>query len=262
MYVDEVIVEKEFSFLNHEQEMLAGKIVFPHNMTVPCPVVVLTHGFGSSKNGKTNTFATKFLVSRGIAVVRFDFSGHGDSGGDFTKLTISKAVQELKCSISNLTSIKEIDISRLGILGVSFGGNVAVLYASRYGGVNLLALKSPISNYKEVRERQLGLGGIKEWERKKVVDIGGGRYSEFGFYLDACRIDSYKEAEKVTCPVVIVQGNKDEVIPMRHTINLVRSFEHNNARLYVINGADHSYTRNQDFQDAMNKLVYFIASNL
>src|SRR5439155_24841916 len=57
-------------------------------------LAILCHGFLSNKNSATNRALTAMLLPQGIATLRFDFFGHGDSEGPFEKLTLGIAVQQ------------------------------------------------------------------------------------------------------------------------------------------------------------------------
>ena len=58
-------------------------------------VIILCHGFTTSKDGRTNTELEKKLNGNGLSTFRFDFFGHGESGGNFEDITVSEAVDEV-----------------------------------------------------------------------------------------------------------------------------------------------------------------------
>lgn len=241
-------------------DMLSGVFVSPQKGK-HFPVVILAHGFGSNKNGKTNTSATEYLVKRGFGVFKFDFSGHGESKGQIEDLTLSKGVDELLTAYEYVISRNDVDKKRIGLLGVSFGGNVAILFASKYKGVEALALKSPVSNYKDVRDIQLGPIKIQEWKAKGIITLDSNIRSKYQFYEDASRIDTYRNASSVKCPVYIVQGDADEVIPLMHTQKLFKAFRRK-KRFDIIKGADHSYSDRKHFERSMHTLNNFLFRSL
>ena len=81
------------------------------------PLAVLVHGLGSSKDSTTNQMLAKILLENGIAVFRFDLFGHGETDGDFSDLTHSKAVED---TVSALEYVKGLGYERIGLVGSSF----------------------------------------------------------------------------------------------------------------------------------------------
>ena len=102
-------------------------------LTVPVSgtnrIAVLCHGFLSGKNSTTNKTLTCMLTERGIATFRFDFFGQGDSDGPFEKITTTLAVQQTQAAL-DLVAANGYD--RIGLVGSSFGGLVAILYSTSY----------------------------------------------------------------------------------------------------------------------------------
>jgi len=249
-------MEEPVFFKNRNGETLSG--VFARATTTSArPVVVMAHGYGSKKNNSTNARATQLLVSKGISTFRFDFSGHGESDGTIAELTVSKGVEEVKAALDQVALTMGVDHSRIGLLGGSFGGNAMLLYAARFGGITAMALKSPISNYQEVRDLQLGAEALRLWKEQGWIQLPGGIRSNYEFYEDAGRINTYEEARHIRCPVLIVQGDRDEDIPMRHAEALLAALGPS-ARLSVIAGADHGYSNPQHFEQMISLLVDFV----
>jgi uncharacterized protein len=110
------------------------------------PTVVFCHGLASNKSGKTRLSVrlADELASVGIASLRFDFRGCGDSEGEFTESTLETMVEDTKNAIVWLGEQPFCKKSEIGILGRSFGGLVAALYASRYQNAKALVLWAPV----------------------------------------------------------------------------------------------------------------------
>lgn len=253
--------EESVNLTSKHGDHLAGVFIAPQKSRRRFPVVILAHGYGSNKQGKTNTNATNYFIKRGFGIFKFDFSGHGESGGSIEDLTLSKGVDELSAAFDYVVSRNDVDKKRIGLLGVSYGGNVAIIFASKHKGIKALALKSPVSNYKEVRDIQLGQAKVQEWKSKGIITLDSNIRSKYQFYEDACKIDTYKSASIVSCPVYIVQGDADEVIPLPHTEKLYKSFK-KKKKFTVIKGADHSYSNRKDFENSMNVLNSFLFKSL
>jgi len=95
------------------------------------PVVVVFHGFGGHKVGHARVYVNEaeLLSKAGIATLRFDFQGCGDSEGRWSEMTIGSEVSDALSVLDYLHTLGSVDMSRLGFLGKSLGGLIAVLTA-------------------------------------------------------------------------------------------------------------------------------------
>ncbi len=113
---------------------LSGFLSLPEDAATdrPLPAFMVLHGFGSNKTSDNVTGPTKMLNAWGYAVLGFDMRGCGESEGVRANLICLEQVADTRAAVSYLQSRPEIDRGRIGVLGSSFGGAVAV-YA---GGVD------------------------------------------------------------------------------------------------------------------------------
>ena len=93
-----------------------------------CPVVILMHGFNDSKNSSLLVMIADKLKSFGIASVRFDFDGHGESEGEFQNMTVPREVDDAVKVYQYVSCLKSF--GRIGLLGHSQGGVVASMILS------------------------------------------------------------------------------------------------------------------------------------
>lgn len=255
-------MEDSLLVTNRQGETLVASIVRPDGLGGKLPVVLMTPGFGSKRKNSTNVRITELLVPLGVATIMLDLSGHGDSGGSIADQTLSKAKGEIEEVIKRIRSFDWIDSARVGLLGSSFSGNAMILYASADSHIAALALKSPITNYPEVRERQLGKDAIREWKHRGVITLPDGIVTKYRFYEDACHYNTYRAIRKVKAPISVVQGNQDEDIPVAHTEHLRKVLNPRKDSIVVIDGANHGYTRPSDFAQMIDILSKFLASRL
>lgn len=105
------------------------------------PAVLVCAGFAGNKCGKYRMLVSlgKELAKRGIAVLRFDYRGAGDSEGEFNHMTFESKVSDALASLRFLVNDPQIEASRIGILGRSLGGAVAVVAAARSGSIKSMA---------------------------------------------------------------------------------------------------------------------------
>ncbi len=93
---------------------------------------LVLHGFGSNKTSSNTMQPTRVLSELGYTVLRFDMRGCGDSEGEHGRVICLEQVEDTRNAVTFLTTHPAVDPGRIGLIGSSFGGAVAV-YA---GGVD------------------------------------------------------------------------------------------------------------------------------
>ena len=171
-----------------------------------------------------------------ISIFRFDIYGHGESEGKFEDVTVSEAVDDVLNAVGFL---KKQGYSKIGLFGSSFGGLASIIACSKSKYIFLLSLKSPVSSYKELYVKRLGL--------------------KSSFLEDAKKNNGYLAAKKIRIPVLIVHGDADKDVPIgqsRKTAKII-----NNSRLEILKGADHSFTSPGHFEKMIKLISGFIIEN-
>lgn len=225
-------------------------------------IAVLCHGFLSGKNSSTNKTLTRILTERGIATFRFDFFGHGESDGPFEQITNTLAVAQ---ALAVLDLVRQKGYRRIGLMGSSFGGLVATLTAAQQRDLACLALKCPVVDFAEELHLEFGEAEMARWKATDTVpNIMGGldRVAlRYAFYEDCLRQIAYEPARSITAPTVIVQGDKDEHVPLhqsRRLYDALRVKKH----LELIPGADHQFTKGEDFTRMTNVIADWLTEHL
>ncbi|MGH7208163.1 MAG: alpha/beta hydrolase [Nitrospiraceae bacterium] len=250
-------MEQALTFADPAGHAISGILASPQDRSDR--LVVLCHGFLSNKNSSTNKALTPLLVERGIATFRFDFFGQGDSEGSFERITATAAIAQARAALDLVGSH---GYCRLGLMGSSFGGLIATLVAASQPApqgipLSALALKCPAVDFPEILRVEFGEAGMDRWKRMHVIpNLTGGPEPcplRFAFYEDCLRYDAYKAAESIRAPVLIVQGDRDESVPLHQSRRLFDALR-TEKRLELVSGADHRFSRPEDFQ-AMTRLL-------
>ena len=138
--------EEEVSFPGGDgQTKLAGTLTLPEGLG-PFPAVVFIGGSGpTDRDGsiaghKPFLVLADFLTRRGVAVLRYDKRGIGQSTGDSQQASMDDLIRDAQAAVQYLNSRKEVDAKRLGVLGHSEGGIIAASVATRSKEVNWLVL--------------------------------------------------------------------------------------------------------------------------
>ncbi|MDX1620422.1 MAG: alpha/beta hydrolase [Nitriliruptorales bacterium] len=172
--------------------------------------VLLAHCFTCSKDLHTMTRLARGLSEAGYAVLRFDFTGLGDSGGEFSDKTLSHNVRDLTAAATAL--IKE-GFGPCGLLGHSLGGAASLLAAKRLKTVrSVVVLGAPAS---PDHLRHLFVDHEQEIRREgqAVVAIGGRPFPiSKEFIEDLERHDEAGDVAELGRPLLVVHAVDDEVV--------------------------------------------------
>ena len=108
------------------------------------PLVVMVHGHGGTRNEAGGyTRVAEGLAARGIASIRMDFPGCGDSTESFANNNLSNMLLDIQASSAYAQSRPQVDKNRVGLLGYSMGGRLALLHASSNGTYKAVATWTP-----------------------------------------------------------------------------------------------------------------------
>ena len=102
------------------------------------PMVLLCHGFMGNKDGALENRIANLLSERGIASIRFDFNGHGQSEGRFQDMTVPNEIVDAKKVIDYVRALPYV--SSVAISGHSQGGVVAAMTAGELGSDKIKAV--------------------------------------------------------------------------------------------------------------------------
>ena len=238
---------------------LAGILDVPRRHTGKA--VVLCHGFSSSKDGEKYKILSSLFVKEGIAVLRFDFFGHGESEGDFSKVTLTQAVDDVLSAVDFLEGLGFVDI---GVAGVSFGGKAAFVAAGKSRRIKVIALVAPAIDYKKIQKLQYGTQGIKKWEKEgKILYQGkyGPKELEYTFHADLKNFNYTGIARHIQIPVLIIHGDEDSSVPLTHSQKLFKELDCF-KKLEVIVGCNHFFERESDREQLYYLTVDWIIRHL
>ena len=114
------------------------------------PIVVMCHGYSRDKNGTKYIMLSEKLAEKGMSSLRFDFSGHGESGGFLEDFTNELGVDNLDDVVWYLQK-RGYRNKQIGISGSSTGAEIAALYVVKNPEIGALALRSPTYGMETLR---------------------------------------------------------------------------------------------------------------
>ncbi|XAR67154.1 Feruloyl esterase [Bertholletia excelsa] len=224
------------------------KLVGAINDAGSAEIVILCHGFRSSKENNTMMNLANSLEKEGITSFRFDFSGNGESEGSFQYGHYWKEAEDLRAVIQYFSGESR---ATSAILGHSKGGNVVLLYASKYHDISMVVNVSGRYNLEKGIEECLGkdfLERIKEDGYIDVMNTNGEvsyRVTEESL-MDRLHTNMHEACLQIdkNCRVLTVHGSNDEVIPVEDAKEFAKIIP--NHKLHIIEGADHGYSSHQN----------------
>jgi uncharacterized protein len=233
---------------------LRGMAHIPENSGEKCPGVIILHGFTGNKMEPHFIFVklSRALEKAGIASVRFDFTGSGESDGDFKDMTPDSELADANYILDYLIEQDFIDKDRIGICGLSMGGYIGGITAGdNRDNVKGLCMWAPAGNIGD-----LFLEREKDWERIEdgLFDIQGLLLSSRA-YESAALIDHISRTSVFDREACIIHGTCDTTVP--YDIGLQYKKAMKNAEFHSIEGANHTFDRTAWENQVINITVDF-----
>ena len=220
-------------------------------------------GFNSDMRGTKALALDEWAAEHGRACVRFDYSGHGESGGKFADGTIGRWLEEAVAVFAQFCAGPQV------VIGSSMGGWMALLLAreiARRGITNAslagLVLIAPAPDFTEA----LMWKGFPPDVREEIMTKGvWHRPSQYGdpYPITRALIEEGRNhlllgsAIEVGCPVRILQGAQDPDVPWRHAFALAERLPADDVVLTMIQDGDHRLSRPQDIARIMAAVAEF-----
>jgi putative redox protein len=254
----EELMEHRVDFQNARGERLAGTLHAPEGDTKGG--VVLGHCFTCTRHTGVLRDIAKALAAEGMYALRFDFSGNGQSEGAFVESTYSKQISEMKTAISMLKGYGPV---RIGAAGHSLGAAVAVLTASRsedIAAVCALAGRmsglTPRDFLSREQQRELDQTGKVHFKSR-----GRALRLDDAFFADAGRFDLPAAIRSLSVPVMIIHGDRDEIVPVAEAHHAHR-IKPDGVELTLVSGADHMFSAAGQRKETAGQVARWFAGHL
>lgn len=189
------------------------------------PLVVMAHGHGGSRQeGGGYQQVAKAMAQRGIASIRMDFPGCGDSTESFTENNLSNMLLDLQAAREYAVTLPEVDADRVGLLGYSMGGRLVALLAERDPSYSVMVMWTPALADGAQRE-QYSVGGtpenylrLKELARttgmaEYTTQWGTSLQLGYQWFVDLEETMPLASLASFEGPLLILYGDQDDVVP-------------------------------------------------
>lgn len=240
--------ERDCVVVENEGQKIFGMLHRPIGQQ-KSPAVLMCHGFAGQKMGKYRIYVliAERLSKLGIASLRIDFRGSGESEGSFSDMTIDSEVSDVIKSLEFLRNHPYIDSSRIGLLGNSFGGAVAVLAASKDNNIQTLALLAALFSSQQWQ---------KQWEslrtfnndlvaQKEVARMLDGNIPGQAFYKGFFSLNLEPALAKLQeVPMLHIHSEKDERISIEQAEQYKRCRQNASANTHYVRlqNSDHDFS--------------------
>jgi pimeloyl-ACP methyl ester carboxylesterase len=229
------------------------------------PGLVWLGGFKSDMQGTKALALDAWARDHGRAMVRFDYSGHGESGGDFAHGTIGRWLEESLAVFGACCRGPQV------VVGSSMGGWLALLLTrelSRRGepkaaSVAGMVLIAPAVDFTE----ELMWKRFPPEVRRAIEEKGAwsrpSQYSEEPYLITRGLIEEGRHhlllgrLIETGCPVRILQGVQDPDVPWQHAVELVSRFARDDVVLTMVKDGDHRLSRPADIERLIAAVAEF-----
>jgi len=227
--------------------MADGQTLAYHRSPGSTPGVIFLGGFTSDMTGTKATTLEHWCRERGRAFVRFDYSGHGASSGQFKEGTIGQWAGEALAVLDQLTEGPQI------LVGSSMGGWLMLLTAlarpERIAGLLGLACAADFTEY--LLWEQLDEGLREQLRRERMISLPC-PYGEP--YLITLKLIEEAKSQQllnrvelpIHCPVRLIHGMADADVPWRTSLQVVEKLTSPDVRLILVKDGEHTLSRDQD----------------
>lgn len=201
------------------------------------PWVIASHGLLSSKNSEKYVALGERLTWQGMALLRFDFRGIGESEGRIEDDTVSRRIVDLGSAIDFIKSRSDLG-TRIGLLGSSLGGYISLIKASLEKEVRSVVVWATPYHLDDLKSNEGTEGYLLPGE---------------AFFRDLSKHRLLPLLSKVSSCMVI-HGEKDELVPVDQAWEIFHGLSEP-KEIHTIEEADHRFTEATHRQRAMDLTV-------
>lgn len=221
--------------------------------------VLMLHGFGSQKDEVGNMYKNlaTALAEQNIASLRIDFRGFGKSDGDTGSTTVDLQVEDARLAHEYLTKVEGIDPTRIGVIGFSLGGGIAILSAAedpaRYKS---MVTWSSVGNFTKDMTDSLGQAAFDKAATDGVVGLDLGWRTivlKQDFFFSLASHDLASTVANYSGAFLSIAGSED--FSAAYAEDFVASSKGETKEAWIVEGGDHIYSVLGEDQTMANSVI-------
>lgn len=230
------------SFVNSRGFRLAARLDLP-SRAAPKAYVVFAHCFTCSKEFKAAVNIGKALVRSGLAVLRLDFTGLGESEGEFSSTNFTTNVDDVICAARFLE--REYQAPQL-LIGHSFGGMAVVRAARDLPHVTAVVTIATPSDPQHVLEHFGETRAQIERDGSAIVQVLGHRVRIEKQFIDDVTAEDYRDILRdLDKAILILHSPADTIVSIDHAARIFQSARHPKSFI-TLDRADHLLSERND----------------
>jgi putative redox protein len=244
-------------FQNGRGAELAARLEHPEGEA--WSTALFAHCFTCSKDGAAASRVSRELGREGLAVLRFDFTGLGNSSGDFGNESFSSNVQDLLAAAAHLRSIgRPVEL----LVGHSLGGAAVLAAAGALPEVRAVATIGAPSDPEHLKRLLAGSLEAIERDGRAEVELAGRRFKvSRDFVRDLERQRLAERVRDLDRALLICHAPRDEVVGIEHAAALFQAARHPKSFL-SLDTADHLLSKQRDAVYAARAIAAWAARYL
>lgn len=234
---------------------LAGILNLPDNVKNP-PVVLMLHGFTGQKDefpmagGKTGLFAhaAARLAENGIASLRIDFNGSGESDGIWEETTFSGQIKDAVLAFDYLQALPTVDVTTIGILGYSQGGLVGGHLSALRPEASAVVLWAPVTNPVATYSTIMGadtvknaMSGSADAVTTAKLSWGGETKLKGTFFKELPQVTPVGAIGRYPGPLRVIVGSKETIVTPQPAAGQILLDYHDGPEDLVTVDSDHDW---------------------
>lgn len=251
--------KKKVKIRNNKKELLVGLEELPSLNKEKYPTVILVHGFGVTKSevGMFDEFS-EILNNNGFIVYRFDFSGRGESEGDYSKTSLSKMRDDLRVILDFVKQQSKVNVTKIGIWAQSFGTPTTV---SLRPDIQAIVLTGAISRPQDTSTVLFGNGYNPNGISTRILSNGDKIEMEPQFWSDLETHNLLEDIKNIKCPILFLHGAEDEKIPLSQMEAYYENANEPKEKI-ILEGVNHSLKprREESYEIILNWFVKYLLS--
>ena len=233
---------QKIQFENANGYTLSARLEFPPD-SHPYAYAIFAHVFTGNKNLSATRHISRALTQHGIGILRFDFTGLGDSEGDFADTNFTSNVDDILAASKFLE--ENYEAPRI-LIGHSLGGAAVIFAASQLESIQAVATVGAPSEPEHVTH--LLSSKIEDIEDNGVanVSIGGRNFTIKKQFLDDLRSkDMYTILKNLKKPILVLHSPQDSVVTIENAAKIYHAAFHPKS-FVSLDGADHMLSKKGD----------------
>jgi putative redox protein len=234
--------QRQLTFPGAFGEQLAARLDMPADQE-PAAYALLAHCFTCSKDLKAINRISRALAHRGLGVLRFDFTGLGESEGDFADTNFSSNVDDLEAAARFLETHHAPP--RL-LIGHSLGGTAVLASGARLSNISAVATIGAPSDTEHIRQRLIAQTPELQNRGEAELHLAGRPFRiREQLLTDLAEHQVHQRIRQLNQPLLVFHSPVDEIVSIDHARRIFELARHPKS-FVSLDDADHLLTRTAD----------------